>query len=248
MELPIRKIDYLDPPTYKTVNSYRPYLRNVSDYSCLYCGTYEAESCGATFTIDHFRPKSLFEDLVSECNNLRYSCPRCNSYKSNLWITKEQGCIRDCNKCENKSCKENIQRFVDVIVEDPTEIMYLSDDNKICAYEGSNVAQYTIDYLRLNRIQLIRLRHIRRFMEDWENELNNKKHILNTEKRELAETKNIFLASANESNKYFPIINTLFEMLEKLYENQELLVDMELSNLSKLKSGMRGKDDKSLTS
>ena len=172
--LPITKLDYKDPPSYRTVGSYRPYLRKISNYSCAYCNISEAESSGATFNIDHFRPKILFSNLATECSNLRYSCPRCNSYKSDNWISVEEGCSRDCDSCTKHICQQDIPRFIDVLNEDPSQIMYLANDQKIYVCSGSKVAQYTIDYLRLNRMQLIRLRHMREFMDKWEQSLIEK--------------------------------------------------------------------------
>ena len=117
IKLPIEKLQYSNPPSYKTIKSYRPYLREVSKYTCSYCGISEAECSGATFNIDHFRPQTLFPDFSTTCSNLRYSCPRCNSYKSDNWITKEQGCIRNCAQCSNKVCTQDIARFIDTLNE-----------------------------------------------------------------------------------------------------------------------------------
>ena len=172
--LPITKLDYKDPPSYRTVESYRRYLRKTSNNSCAYCNISEAESSGATFNIDHFRPQALFSKLATECSNLRYSCPRCNSYKSDNWISVEEGCCRDCDVCTKHVCQTDVSRFIDVLKEDPSEIMRLGDDYKIYVYSGSKVAQYTIDYLRLNRAQLIRLRYVREFMDKWEQSLKDK--------------------------------------------------------------------------
>lgn len=247
IKLPIEKLQYSNPPSYKTVKSYRPYLREVSKYTCSYCGISEAECSGATFNIDHFRPQMLFPDFSTTCSNLRYSCPRCNSYKSDNWITKEQGCIRNCAQCSNKVCTQDIARFIDTLNEDPSTIFYVSDDDKIYAYSSSNVASYTINYLRLNRIQLIRLRHIRRFMEKWEQELKEKLSIIDNDIKELHAQYSDFISLSNVADsQYYKIINTMFQLLEKQQMQSKIFIEQELSKLTILKSNMSGKDDRSL--
>ena len=175
IESVMHQLIYANPPTYSRYSQYRDYLRSVSQYACAYCTITESENPGATFNIEHFRPEALFPSLKSTCQNLRYSCPRCNSYKSDRWIPVDKGCIRDCQKCEQKACKDNIDRFVDVLSEDPTGMLYLGEDNKLHAFSSSKPADYTIKYLRLNRDQLIKLRHVRRFMDSWQKDLVAKK-------------------------------------------------------------------------
>lgn len=246
-KIPIEQLTYTSPPSYKTVKSYRPYLRKASNYECSYCGISEAESSGATFNIDHFRPQALFSDLATKCSNLRYSCPRCNSYKSDNWISRAQGCIRDCSKCNNKVCTQDIGRFIDTLNEDPSAIIYIADDDKLYAYSGSKVANYTINYLRLNRVQLIRLRHIRRFMENWEQELKDKLTSIDKNLVELKLQLSEFTSSSyDKDSQHYNIIITMFQLLEKQYLNSRIFVEQELEKLSYLKNNMRGRDDRSL--
>lgn len=245
-DFPMSLLVYDNPPEYKTVESYRTYLREKSNYSCAYCGISEAESSGATFNIDHFRPKSLFPKLETQCQNLRYSCPRCNSYKSNNWISQEDGCINDCSVCEYHVCKENIKRFVDVLVEDPLKIIHLEDDDKVYAYSGSKVAEYTIDYLRLNRMQLIRLRHVRRFMDTWEQSLCDKLSYIEKEIQSVQTQQIEFQNNSTIEESSKDIILTMLELLEAQQENSKIFVEQELSNLRYLKNAMHGCDDKCL--
>ena len=169
------KLEYLNPPKYDQYPKYREYLRKVTDFSCAYCTISESESPGATFNIDHFRPQKEFPSLEASCENLRYTCPRCNSYKRSRWIQRTAGCIRDCKTCTTHVCKENIPRFIDTLKELPSEHIFLNEDDMLCAYSGSNPANYTIKYLRLNRAQLVKLRHTRRFMDSWLDDLLKKR-------------------------------------------------------------------------
>lgn len=246
--LPITKLDYEDPPSYRTVESYRPYLRKISNYSCAYCNISEAESSGATFNIDHFRPQAIFSNLATECTNLRYSCPRCNSYKSDNWISVEEGCCRDCDVCTKHVCQTDVSRFIDVLKEDPSEIMRLGDDYKIYVYSGSKVAQYTIDYLRLNRAQLIRLRYVREFMDKWEQSLKDKLAEVQQNEEDIKKQRLDFLESLKNDtdNKYYNIVDTIFQLLEKQTEQMTLFIGKELEKVKHLKENMRGKDDRAI--
>lgn len=243
----MQHLTYDDPPSYSNYPSYRQYLRKASHYSCAYCTISESESPGATFNIEHFRPEALFRHLSSTCTNLRYACPRCNSYKGKLWIPIEEGCIRDCENCERKICHQNIERFIDVLSEEPSTMLSLGEDNKIYASFGSKPADYTIKYLRLNRDQLVKLRYVRRFMENWQNELLERKEAaekrLATIKKEQQSflAKNISSASAKEET-YLKAMNTLYEMLVLLAEQSLLQIEDEIRKLNQLQAYRAGSD------
>lgn len=165
------KYDYI--PSENTYEKYRPYLKKVSHSSCSYCTITENESPGATFNIDHFRPVKYFPELKNDCSNLRYSCPRCNSYKRDRWISNESGCIKDCKNCHTKACKEDIFRFIDCLEENPEKMIALDEQGKLIAINGSKTAEFTIKYLRLNRLQLIKLRTVRRKLDLWKEDLSH---------------------------------------------------------------------------
>lgn len=124
--------------------------------------------------------------------------------------------------------------------------MYLEDDDRLYAYSGSKVANYTINYLRLNRMQLIRLRHVRRFMDTWENALNEKLFNVEQEIKSIQEHRVEFINTLQKDKKYANIIDTLFDLLEKQQENSKIFIEEELSKLQYLKNVMRGKDDRCL--
>lgn len=168
----MQKLKYDNIPSKNTYGNYRSYLKKVSNSSCSYCTITESESPGATFNIDHFRPIKYFPELKDECSNLRYSCPRCNSYKTDKWISNESGCIKDCENCHTKACKTDIFRFVNCLEEDPEKMIVLDEEEKLVAINGSKPAEYTIKYLRLNRLQLLKLRTVRRELDLWKEELS----------------------------------------------------------------------------
>lgn len=240
------KLEYIDPPQYKAYSSYREYLRKSTNYSCAYCTISESESPGATFNIEHFRPKKYFASLKAKCENLRYSCPRCNSYKGDLWISEADGCSRNCEECEQPACIKNINRFIDTIQEEPSEVIFLGEDDKLYAYNGSKPANYTIQYLRLNRAQLIKLRHIRRFMDSWLLELQNKrkKAVEYLETMKKGQKEQIISRDSDEkSNINHNIIATMYEMIVRQAENSVLLIDEEICRLNYLIAQRSGSDE-----
>lgn len=235
----MHQLTYDNPPIYARYSSYRNYLRSASKYSCAYCTITESESPGATFNIEHFRPDTLFHKLASTCTNLRYSCPRCNSYKRDLWISVEEGCIRDCDNCTTKSCKKNIDRFIDVLTEDPSSMLYLGDDNKLYAFSGSRPANYTIKYLRLNRDQLIKLRHVRKFMDSWRHDLIEQKKEADTKLEKVKSEQEAFLSqkhtpSTRKEELLFDAMKTMYEMLVLLASQLVYQTDEELGRINKL--------------
>ena len=54
-------------------------LKPIFNRKCWYCETSEDRSDNA---IDHFRPKSLYDWLIFELSNFRFSCTFCNSRRS----------------------------------------------------------------------------------------------------------------------------------------------------------------------
>lgn len=243
----MHRLVYADPPTYGRYSQYRDYLREASQYACAYCTITESENPGATFNIEHFRPAAIFPSLASSCENLRYSCPRCNSYKSKQWIAIEDGCIRDCEKCTQKVCHDNIERFVDALNEDPRTMLYLGEDNKLYAFSGSKPASYTIKYLRLNREQLIKLRYVRRFMDSWQNDLAMKKTEAEAKLKKIKDEQKRFLTQNNPSatqkeQRYLDTIKTLYEMLVITAEKSVYQIEQEIEMLNKLMAYRAGND------
>lgn len=171
----MKKVSFVEKPVGIPYEKCREYLRKSFKFSCAYCTITESESPGATFNIDHYRPVTYFPLLRDECDNLRYSCPRCNSYKRDNWISVQDGCIRDCKMCQTKKCADDIFRFINCIVEDPQNMVSLNEDGMLSPSNSSKPAEYTIKYLRLNRNQLIKLRTVRRLLDLWKEDLINLK-------------------------------------------------------------------------
>ena len=246
----MKKLDYTSAPqiaSYKSAEC-REYLRSVSSYSCTYCTISESEAPGATFHIDHFRPRANFPQYENTANNLRYSCPRCNLIKGKHWIKSTDGCIRNCEECKTNICHENIFRFVDSLTENPNDHLILQDDYKLEAINGSKPAIHTIKYLRLNRAQLIKLRRTRRFILLWKKELE--------ERKESAEEKILFIKSErekfervlrsdvpnNDNQQLLDVITILFDMLSEQANYSKSIIENELEKVEKLLAIRSGAD------
>lgn len=63
---------------------YRQVLRQDFLYSCGYCSLCEFEAQGLSFQIDHYEPQNSRPDLENEYLNLMYSCDECNRLKSDI--------------------------------------------------------------------------------------------------------------------------------------------------------------------
>ena len=83
-EVPIRSFT----KEYKNYRSYKIPLSKDFYRRCGYCNDYDFWSGGpSSYHIDHFAPKSKFKQLENKYSNLVYSCPYCNRYKSDDWLS-----------------------------------------------------------------------------------------------------------------------------------------------------------------
>ena len=73
---------------------YLDHLRAVFENLCVYC----EEVCRGE--VDHFRPKSLFPELVYEWSNWVLACHDCNQSKSNKWPAL--GYVNPCAEYEHE--------------------------------------------------------------------------------------------------------------------------------------------------
>lgn len=130
---------------FSTYQSYKSYLREDFQYRCVYCAIHENENGGPRgFTVEHFRPKSLFPHLTTDYENLLYGCNVCNPYKGNDWPSDTP--------------------LVDGVgYLDPCEHDY-DDHFRLNGFEVVGItrpAWYMVERLHLNRTQLIKLRQRR---------------------------------------------------------------------------------------
>lgn len=71
---------------YTTHSSYKENLQKDFKNRCAYCNMLDVIIAPKPFEIDHFIPRNIFEEIKPELeydyDNLMYSCPKCNGYKS----------------------------------------------------------------------------------------------------------------------------------------------------------------------
>lgn len=74
-------------PNYGHYSAYKDYVREDSQYRCVYCDVHENElnrdinTRYEKMSIDHFRPKSLYPHLERNPHNLVLACQDCNHNK-----------------------------------------------------------------------------------------------------------------------------------------------------------------------
>jgi len=141
-----------DVPKLARYEGYRPYLREDFLRHCAYCTGHENEMGGEEhFEIDHHRPKSKFPDLANEYSNLYYSCHGCNKRgsKGEHWPSD------DLYKAGF--------RFFDPVAENAYQV-HMRETRTGRLIKITNVGEYSIEFLRLNRKGLRNLRKRRKTM------------------------------------------------------------------------------------
>ena len=102
-EKPSRKTGVNNRANYR---DYKEDLRDDFNSRCGYCDDDDRFMGGRRgFHIDHFAPKSKFEDLETVYSNLIYACPFCNISKSNDWpsnrsvenVVNDEGYVDPCD-------------------------------------------------------------------------------------------------------------------------------------------------------
>lgn len=133
-------------PALKSYQGYKRYLREDFAYGCVYCGVHENEAGGPRyFSVEHFRPKSLYRQLTTDYRNLLYACGICNSFKSNDWPSDDP--LRDG------------KGYLDPCDHDYDKHFALDDDFFVAQ---TPVAEYMINRMHLNRVAMQKQRRVRR--------------------------------------------------------------------------------------
>lgn len=136
-------------PLGKGYDEYREYLRYDFWYSCGYCLITEAEAMAVRFVIDHYEPKSIRRDLEHDYANLVYACDPCNTFKG--------------HRSPPPEARAKGYRFFKPD-EDVYAIHFTISGIRL---EGKTpTGEFSIDALNLNRLNLRRLRGVRRQLAD----------------------------------------------------------------------------------
>jgi hypothetical protein len=133
-----------DVPAGLPYADYKQYLRRDFLHTCGYCTISESEAQAIRFTIDHYEPRGARPDLENEYRNLMYSCDGCNTLKG--------------DRCPPPEAREVGHRFYR-----PDEDSYEDhfQRNGLRLKSKTNVGEFSLEALDLNRQSLRRLRDIR---------------------------------------------------------------------------------------
>jgi 5-methylcytosine-specific restriction endonuclease McrA len=75
----------LRPGPFKKYWEYKPFLREEFEKKCVYCRMPDTMKDQEMYGVDHYRPKSLFSELLTTYTNLFYCCNPCNRRKREYW-------------------------------------------------------------------------------------------------------------------------------------------------------------------
>ncbi|MFA6177491.1 MAG: hypothetical protein WC694_01190 [Candidatus Paceibacterota bacterium] len=178
----------------------KEFLRQEGGLRCVYCAVHENALGGVQgFHVEHYKPKRRFPVLINSLNNLFYSCPICNRFKSSDWPAEP-------NKKFGNSSYPN-----------PSQVDYailFEVDQKSGSVNGKFVAsKYIVERLYFNRPQLI-LERRQYFLDEQLNSLNEKNKDLIKELKTRSDKRSLaYLAKlADFSIK----LNELFLTLKKI--------------------------------
>lgn len=136
---------------------YKEWKQQISDdcfNQCVYCSIHENPWGGIDhYHIEHFRPKSIFEELENTITNLYHACPICNRFKSDDWPS------------------DNTNDLDQICYPDPGEYNYSDlfeyDTNTHTLKGKYKASEYLVLRLYLNRPQLIHERRERLLTLKW---------------------------------------------------------------------------------
>lgn len=120
-------------------NKVKDEVRRRYNYSCGYCGVSEIFS-GAELEIEHFQPKS--KGGTDEIENLIYACAKCNRNKSDYWV--------------DESGPDNL-KLLHPLQDNLSHHITKNYDSRLIGLTPRG--WFHIRWLRLNRPQLVKLRH-----------------------------------------------------------------------------------------
>ena len=119
----------------------RELIRIHYNYKCAYCGISEVDT-GGLLEVEHFRP--LSKGGTDALENLLYACTICNRYKSDYWAGEDTS--------------ENLQLLHPSRDQLERHTLALPDGTLIGLTERG---WFHIDWLHLNRPQLVKFRYKR---------------------------------------------------------------------------------------
>lgn len=128
----------LNPPSYSSYSSYKPFLRREFTSQCVYCRLPDGPKGEDSFSVDHYRPQSKFPGLVTTYANLFYACSCCNRRKGAFWPTDAQWQARQFipNPCDHVMFEHLRYRSARVETRSPADelaerVLMLNDERSV---------------------------------------------------------------------------------------------------------------------
>ena len=99
----VRHVRRERPGLLSPYSAYKPYLQREFERKCIYCRMPDSMKDYESYGVDHYRPKSLFENLLTTYSNLFYCCNPCNRRKGGYWPPRGKGKTHYVpNPCDHK--------------------------------------------------------------------------------------------------------------------------------------------------
>lgn len=183
--------NHLKQPKKGSYHDWKEEIAEEGFHQCVYCAIHENLMGGVrNFHVEHYRPQSRFADKKNDYMNLFYSCPICNTFKSDDWPNEP---IID----------HSLPSYPN-----PSEVDYNSlftSGTGLGFIEGINVAaKYIQEKLFLNRAQLVIQRRIGHLLE----KASKERDLIHSLLKEIPDDA--------EYRKYSDIFTDLFVQLDKL--------------------------------
>ena len=122
------------PLKFSDYRKYKPYLKREFNNKCVYCRKSDTLEDISGFHVEHYRPKTIFKDLIADYSNLFYSCAACNRYKSDYWSDDESKMIvNPCDYVMSKQLKFQAETIVSLSSPGKTtvELLRLNNDQSL---------------------------------------------------------------------------------------------------------------------
>ncbi|MFT6872809.1 MAG: hypothetical protein ACJAVN_001821 [Roseivirga sp.] len=196
---------------YATYNCQKNY-DNVSkdcQYRCVYCDVHIDECGGEPFSLDHFRPMSVFGGkfngiLKIHPFNLYLSCQKCNVLKTNDW----KGCL----DTEDGQTFIDGKGYVDRFQVGITDYLEVDDYGRLRCTDNNGPAKYMIKKLLLNRTNRVYIRKLRE-VKDKAARISS---MLGQKQRELVDDWTAQKLTNDEAKEKLEALSRLFERFERL--------------------------------
>ncbi len=136
-------------PQTGSYKNWKPQLAEEGFHQCVYCAIPDAAMGGIrNFHVEHYRPKSLFPDLIDTFTNLFYACPICNTFKGKDWPAEPD---------------HKIQCYPDPSVSD-YEVLFTINLQSGKVHGNVVASSYMVEKIHLNRGQLILERRLQNLL------------------------------------------------------------------------------------